>query len=41
VSSKKAIEQLSYSVTPLPEGIKKTVSWLKIMKNKNGKKINL
>lgn len=36
VSSKKAIEDLNYSVTPLPEGIEKTILWLNSNKWNNG-----
>jgi len=37
VSSQKAIEELSYSVTPLTEGIEKTIIWLNLMKRENEK----
>ncbi|MBW6536218.1 MAG: NAD-dependent epimerase/dehydratase family protein [Mariniphaga sp.] len=40
VSSQKAIEDLSYSVTPLPEGIEKTILWLNSNKKINGKNIS-
>ena len=33
VSSKKAIANLNYSITPLNEGIQKTIEWLKSEKN--------
>jgi nucleoside-diphosphate-sugar epimerase len=40
VSSQKAIKELSYSVTPLSEGIEKTILWLNLMKRTNGKNRN-
>jgi farnesol dehydrogenase len=40
VSSQKAIEELDYSVTPLSEGIEKTILWLNLMKRENGKNCN-
>jgi farnesol dehydrogenase len=35
VSSKKAIAHLKYSITPLNEGIRKTIEWLKTKQNGN------
>ncbi len=40
VSSQKAIGELGYSVTPLPEGIEKTILWLISNKKINGKTIS-
>jgi farnesol dehydrogenase len=39
VSSQKAIKELRYSITPLPEGIEKTILWLNSNKKINGKNI--
>lgn len=40
VSSQRAMEELGYSVTPLEEGIEKTILWLNAIKRTNGKGIN-
>lgn len=32
ITSKKAIDELSYTITPLPEAIDKTIQWLKTKK---------